>query len=141
TGASRSSSRAASAMPSSPTTWTSPRWRRCSKGPPRPDATRANRRSGLLLFRTRPEDARADSLGIQGMDTYMLVTLGGIAVLLVFSAFFSGSETALTAASQPRMHQLERQGDRHARIVNRLLEEKERFIGAILLGNNAVNIL
>ena len=64
-----------------------------------------------------------------------------IIVLLALSAFFSGSETALTAASRPRMHQLENEGSSRARLVNRLREDKERLIGALLLGNNAVNIL
>ncbi len=40
---------------------------------------------------------------------------------IVLSAFFSGSETALTAASRARMHALERNGDSRARTVNRLL--------------------
>ena len=71
----------------------------------------------------------------------MLTTLIIIAFLLVLSAFFSGSETALTAASRPVMHQLERSGNRRAGIVNRLFDHKERLIGAILLGNNLVNIL
>jgi len=64
-----------------------------------------------------------------------------IVLLLLISGFFSGSETALTAASRARMHQLEKDGDRRARIVNRLREHKERLIGGILLGNNLVNIL
>ena len=71
----------------------------------------------------------------------MLVTLAAIALLLVLSAFFSGSETALTAASRPLMHQLEHDGDRKAALVNQLRDEQESLIGAILLGNNLVNIL
>ena len=71
----------------------------------------------------------------------MLITLGAILVLLLLSAFFSGSETALTAASRPLMHQLENNGNRRARMINRLNEHQERLIGAILLGNNLVNIL
>lgn len=69
------------------------------------------------------------------------MTGAAIAGLLVLSAFFSGSETALTAASRPRLAQLERQGDRRAGTVNKLREDKGRLIGAILLGNNLVNIL
>ncbi len=61
--------------------------------------------------------------------------------MLVLSAFFSGSETALTAASKPLMHQMELGGNRRAKLVNRMMEKKERLIGAILLGNNLVNIL
>jgi Mg2+/Co2+ transporter CorB len=75
------------------------------------------------------------------MESELLAVIGGIAVLLTVSAFFSGSETALTAASRPRMHLLEQEGDERARIVNRLYATKERLIGAILLGNNLVNIL
>src|SRR3972149_9992769 len=68
------------------------------------------------------------------------ITLGAILGLLLASAFFSGSETALTAASRARMHALEQDGNRRARIVNRLLLSRERLIGAILLGNNLANI-
>lgn len=75
------------------------------------------------------------------MDTETLMTIGGISVLLVLSGVFSGSETALTAASQARMHLLQKQGDRRAGIVACLFEEREKLIGAILLGNNLVNIL
>jgi Mg2+/Co2+ transporter CorB len=67
--------------------------------------------------------------------------LAAIFVLLVLSAFFSGSETALTAASRPRMHNLEQSGISRAGLVNRLLDHKDRLIGAILLGNNLVNIM
>ncbi len=71
----------------------------------------------------------------------MLATLAAIALLLLLSAFFSGSETALTAASRPLMHQLEHDGDRKAGLVNHLRDDQESLIGAILLGNNLVNIL
>ena len=71
----------------------------------------------------------------------MLVSMTVIAILLILSAFFSGSETALTAASRPVMHQLERKGDRRAGMINRLRTRKGRLIGAILLGNNLVNIM
>ncbi len=62
-----------------------------------------------------------------------------IAVLLAMSAFFSGSETALTATSRARMHKLESDGDGRARRVNALIRDRERMLGAILLGNNLVN--
>src|SRR3546814_7971147 len=75
------------------------------------------------------------------MTEEWLVSIGAIAALLVFSAFFSGSETALTASSRPRMHELARQGDRNASVVLSLYARKERLLGAILLGNNLVNIL
>ena len=69
------------------------------------------------------------------------IVIGAILVLLVLSAFFSGSETSLTAASRSRMHNLEQQGEARAELVNRLLDRKERLIASILLGNNLVNIL
>jgi Mg2+/Co2+ transporter CorB len=71
----------------------------------------------------------------------VILSILAIVLLLLISGFFSGSETALTAASRARMHQLEKEGDGRARIVNRLREHKERLIGGILLGNNLVNIL
>jgi len=49
------------------------------------------------------------------------LTLGAIVGLLIVSAFFSGSETALTAASRARMHALEEDGVARAGLVNRLL--------------------
>ncbi len=75
------------------------------------------------------------------MTIALWLTSGGILVLLAMSFFFSGSETALTAASRARMHQLARTGDKRAILVESLRSEKERLIGAILLGNNIVNIL
>ena len=70
-----------------------------------------------------------------------LLIYGAIIALLVLSAFFSASETALTAASRLRLHRLAADGDPRAAMVNELRERKERLIGAILLGNNLVNIL
>ncbi|MHA6300305.1 HlyC/CorC family transporter [Devosia sp. CAU 1758] len=75
------------------------------------------------------------------MSIALWLTSAGILVLLAMSFFFSGSETALTAASRARMHQLSRSGDKRAALVERLSADKERLIGAILLGNNIVNIL
>ena len=73
-------------------------------------------------------------------ETLTLLILA-IAFLIAFSAFFSGSETALTAVSQARMHRLDQEGNKHAHRVVTLLEQRERLIGSILLGNNLVNIL
>src|ERR1051325_9533491 len=64
-----------------------------------------------------------------------------IAVCMLLSFFFAGSETALMAFSRARMLGLEKKGNRSAGIVNHLLDSRERLIGALLLGNNAVNIL
>ena len=68
------------------------------------------------------------------------LSLFAIIACLLMSFFFAGSETALMAFSRARMLRLEKKGNRRAGIVNRLLEARERLIGALLLGNNAVNI-
>jgi Mg2+/Co2+ transporter CorB len=80
------------------------------------------------------------------MDTmsFTSTTLGLMSAAVVFliflSGFFSGSETALTATSKARLHRLEQNGAKRASLVARLISEPERLIGAILLGNNLVNI-
>ena len=72
-----------------------------------------------------------------GYDWFAVVV---VLICVLLSAFFAGSETALTASSRASMHRLEKQGNRLAALVNRLLASRERLIGALLLGNNAVNI-
>jgi Mg2+/Co2+ transporter CorB len=68
------------------------------------------------------------------------LALAAVIVCLGFSFFFSASETSLTAVSRARLLRLEKAGDRRAGIVGNLLEIRERMIGAILTGNNIVNI-
>lgn len=75
------------------------------------------------------------------MSLTLALTIGAILILLILSGFFSGSETALTATSRARIHQLVKQGDKRARRVEKLIQNQEKLIGAILLGNNLVNIL
>jgi Mg2+/Co2+ transporter CorB len=74
------------------------------------------------------------------MDTELLYYVLTIALFLLISAFFSASETALTALSRARIYQLVMNGNKAAQVVSKLRREKESMIGAILLGNNAVNI-
>lgn len=74
------------------------------------------------------------------MENYWFVLIA-IFVLIILSAFFSGSETALTAVSRSRMHQLAKKGDKRAGVVINLIEKRDRLIGALLIGNNLVNIL
>jgi len=69
------------------------------------------------------------------------LSIAVILICLLLSFFFAGSETALTASSRATMLRLAQDGSREAGIVNRLLAARERLIGALLLGNNAVNIL
>ena len=78
---------------------------------------------------------------MEALSAGLLWTGGLIAILLILSAFLSGSETALTATSKARMLRLQHEGKRRARWVIFLLEQKERLLGAILLGNNLVNIM
>ncbi len=75
------------------------------------------------------------------MTMTIWLTVAGIAFLLFLSGFFSGSETALTAVSRARIHRLARSGSKQAGIVEKLIAKKERLIGALLLGNNLVNVL
>jgi Mg2+/Co2+ transporter CorB len=69
------------------------------------------------------------------------IMCGIILLCVILSAFFSGSETALTAASRARMHSLENQGDERAEVVQQLIGRRDRLIGALLIGNNLANIL
>ena len=75
------------------------------------------------------------------MDTSFWITAAAIVALLVLSAFFSGSETALTAASRGKLRSQADRGAEGAARALRLTEDTERLIGSILLGNNLVNIL
>ncbi|MEO9527696.1 HlyC/CorC family transporter [Roseibium sp.] len=75
------------------------------------------------------------------METALWLAIAAIFVLLILSGFFSGSETALTAASRARIHQIEKRGDWRARVASGLISNRERLLGALLLGNNLVNIL
>ncbi|WP_135465731.1 HlyC/CorC family transporter [Crenalkalicoccus roseus] len=73
------------------------------------------------------------------MDAGTLAALGGILLLLILSAVFSGTETAFTAASRAFVTRRAREGDRRAGLLVRLRERKDRLIAAILVGNNLVN--
>ncbi len=71
----------------------------------------------------------------------ILYAIAPIILLLMVSACFAAAETALTGVSRGRMHQLEQDGNRAAARVNRLIGDRERMIGAVLLGNTFINIL
>ena len=74
-------------------------------------------------------------------DVPLGVLFGALLVLIVISAFFSGSETGMMALNRYRLRHLARAGHRGAKRVSALLERPDRLIGLILLGNNFVNIL
>jgi len=74
-------------------------------------------------------------------DTAFWLTAASILGLLVLSGFFSGSETALTAASRGKLRAQADKGSGGAATALGVTEDSERMIGALLLGNNVVNIL
>lgn len=61
-------------------------------------------------------------------------------ILFMLSAFFSGSETALMSVNRIRVRELAHDGDKKARIVDKLLKDHTRLLTTILIGNNLVNI-
>lgn len=73
-------------------------------------------------------------------DPETLIILGFIFLLLICSAFFSGSETALMSSSKPKLHKMEKEGDTKAARVNKVTSDPEKLLSTILLGNNLVNI-
>ncbi|TVP70412.1 MAG: HlyC/CorC family transporter [Rhodobacteraceae bacterium] len=75
------------------------------------------------------------------LDAAFWITAGAIVLLLVISGFFSGSETALTASSRGKLKAHADKGLPGAASALKLTEDSERMIGAILLGNNTVNIM
>jgi Mg2+/Co2+ transporter CorB len=75
------------------------------------------------------------------LDAAFWITAGVIILLLIGSAFFSGSETALTAASRGKLRSAADKGSKGAEQALKITEDNERLIGSVLLGNNVVNIL
>ena len=74
------------------------------------------------------------------MDPWLAIEISIIFILVVLSAFFSGSETALISSSKIRIRHLADIGNKNAAIILELLENPEQFLTAILIGNNIVNI-
>jgi Mg2+/Co2+ transporter CorB len=74
-------------------------------------------------------------------DAAFWITSGAILILLILSGFFSGSETALTAASRGKLRAAADRGSKGAKQALDITDDNERLIGSVLLGNNVVNIL
>ena len=74
-----------------------------------------------------------------GDDVPLSALIGLLVTLLVLSAFFSGSETALMSLNRYQLRHKARAGHRAAKIAEELLQRPDRLIGLILLGNNLVN--
>ena len=64
-----------------------------------------------------------------------------LAILLILSAFFSGTETALMRVNKYRIRHLSRKGNREAKLTEKLLKHPEKLIAFILFGNNLVNFI
>jgi Mg2+/Co2+ transporter CorB len=78
---------------------------------------------------------------LESLDTGFWLTAAAIVFLLLVSAFFSGSETALTAASRGKLRAQADKGNRGAALALKVTEDGEKLIGSLLLGNNVANIL
>ncbi|WP_367717431.1 HlyC/CorC family transporter [Nitratireductor sp. GISD-1A_MAKvit] len=75
------------------------------------------------------------------MTAEMWITGGIILGLIALSFLFSGTETGMTAVSRARLHTMEANGEARAGLVARLIQRRDRLVGALLIGNNLVNIL
>ena len=71
----------------------------------------------------------------------LFIFLCNVLLLIILSGFFSSSETALTAVSEARIHELALQGNKRALTIEKILAKKEKMISTILIGNNLVNIV
>ena len=74
------------------------------------------------------------------MDNFGLVLILVLIVLIFISAFFSGSETSITAINQIKLDSAAESGQKAARRVNSLRNKINEVLGVILIGNNLVNI-
>lgn len=74
------------------------------------------------------------------MDPDSLIQIIILIILLILSAFFSSAETALTTVNKHRMRGLAGEGDARAKRVLALTENPDKMLGAILIGNNIVNL-
>lgn len=73
-------------------------------------------------------------------STSSLIQIGLLVILLIGSGFFSASETALMSISRIRIRYMEEDGVKGAKLVSKLLEDSNRLLSSILVGNNIVNI-
>ena len=74
------------------------------------------------------------------MNTGHIIQLIILVVLVMLSAFFSSAETSLTCANRVRIRALSEQGNKAAKILEKILENPGKMLSTILIGNNIVNI-
>ena len=75
------------------------------------------------------------------MDPYLIGILVALIILVFLSAFFSASETAFTSVSRVRLHTLEANGVRWAKRAGKMIDNYDKLITTVLIGNNIVNIV
>ena len=75
------------------------------------------------------------------MSSLTIMLLLALIILVILSAFLSGSETAITATSKARIVSKIKKGSKRAIYVLRILNQKDSVISSLLLSNNLVNIL
>lgn len=74
------------------------------------------------------------------MDEYAIIELIVLVLLIFLSGFFSSAETAFTSVSKIRIHSLAEDGNKVAKLVDKILDKKSKMLSAILIGNNIVNL-
>ncbi len=74
------------------------------------------------------------------MDLTSWIQLAALVVLVILSAYFSAAETALTTVSRISMEALAEEGDRRAKTVLKVLDQRRKMLSAILICNNIVNL-
>ena len=74
------------------------------------------------------------------VDPVIIGSVAALAVLVLFSAMFSATETAFTSLNRIKLRKLAEEGNRRAAKANRLLDNYEKLLTTILVGNNLVNI-
>ena len=87
-----------------------------------------------------PADATLPLATTSALDAAFWISAAIVLACLLISGFFSGAETALTAASRAKLKTRADKGERGAQVALEITEDNERLIGAMLLGNNVVNI-
>ena len=74
------------------------------------------------------------------MDSAQIMNIISLIILIILSSLFSCSETAFLATNKIKMRTLAEEGNKKAKLVESLLEDQDRLLSAILVGNNLVNI-
>lgn len=74
------------------------------------------------------------------MDSSIAIQAGAVLVMVLLSAFFSSAETSLTTVNRIRIQSLVEQGNKKARVLEKVIADQGRMLSTILIGNNIVNM-